>query len=59
MLLGNANRQDTVLEAVVEEGEGEDFLDEEGESPAEDESEGGNKPAEDGDSSKEKDTRSE
>jgi len=46
------------VEPVVEEEE-EDFMDEEGEAPAEGEGEGGDKPAESGDASKEQDAGSE
>ena len=46
------------IEPVVEEEE-EDFMDEEGETPAEGEGEGGDKPAEAGDASKEQDAGSE
>ena len=46
------------IEPVVEEEE-EDFMDEEGEAPAEGEGEGGDKPAEGGDASKEQDAGSE
>ena len=46
------------VEPVVEEEE-EDFMDEEGEAPAEGEGEGGDKPAEGGDASKEQDAGSE
>jgi len=60
--------EDTVLASVthamkevepVEEEEEEDFMDEEGEAPAEGEGEGGDKPAEGGDASKEQDAGSE
>ena len=60
--------EDTVLASIthamkevepVEEEEEEDFMDEEGEAPVEGESEGGDKPAEGGDASKEQDAGSE
>jgi large subunit ribosomal protein L25 len=47
------------VEPVVEEEDEEDFMDEEGEGPAEGEAEGGNKPTESGDASKEQNTGSE
>ena len=47
------------VEPVVEEEGEEDFMEEEGEAPAEGEGEGGDKPTESGDASKEQDTGSE